>query len=308
MSLRKAQRGQSETIYFEDSVGNRFETVGEWWYSNAGNFGAPPVQYETRTFYQQTGHAVLGYTLQPRLIAISLGHPGDDLRRNYWALRAELLEFFAVNRGQLTLTLARADASKRSIHVRYDSGLEQAPQDADAEGQWSIRATLTLIAHNPIWFNPAVQTIAPAAGVDSHLVFPITFPIQFGTAGTAFDTGVMDYGGSWRTFPVITLTGPYTAARIENLATGAALRFQTSISEGETRIITLAEDSIAITNQDGDNAMNELHADSNLLDFYIPPAIEVIDGGTLQISAIFEGGSAGDSAMSLTYYERFYGV
>jgi hypothetical protein len=307
MSQRQIQRGQSETIYFEDSAGNRFETIGNWFYTNVGNFGAPPVQYETRTFYQQTGQAVLGYALQPRLIPISLGHPGDDLRRNYWALRAELLEFFAVNRGQLTMTLARADASKRSIHVRYDSGLEQAPEDPDAAAQWNIRAGLTLIAHNPIWFNPTATTIAPSAGVDSHLVFPITFPIQFGTAGTAFDTGIIDYGGSWRTYPTITLTGPYTTARIENLATGAVLRFQTSISEGETRHVTLAEDSIAVTNQDGDNAMNELHADSNLLDFYIPPAIEVIEGGTLQITAIFESGSV-DSAMSLTYYERFYGV
>jgi len=139
------------------------------------------------------------------------------------------------------------------------------------------------------------------------LIFPITFPITFGTSDEFFTTGNITYAGTWRTYPIITITGPYTRANIQQVTMGINIALSVAITAGETRIIDLTPGAQSITDGNGDNKFSDLGAGSDLVDFAIYPDPEVA-GGIQSITAQLVGGVAGVSGASISYYERYFGL
>lgn len=289
----------------------------ELWFSDPdvkllayGNLGAPPTEFITRRGYKQHGSTEVDFLLQSRTISVVLWHSPTCDRQTYWDNRNALHEFLRPNRnGPLTFTLRTPNGDLRSIVVRADPGLVFPPTE-QANNSWGIQENMDFLALNPLFFNGEQSLPTLATGDQEELVFPITFDddhIVFGLTGLFFSTGVFTYGGTWKAYPTITLTGPYTRAVIVNVATGIAIYMSVPISTGDQRIITLTPGSQSIVNGLGENKFSDLGAGSNLIDFAILPDPEAPDGEQeIQIQLI--DGETGVSDASLTYYEQFFAL
>lgn len=269
-------------------------------------FGAPPTDYQTRRGYKQHGATELDFTLGIRNVTLHLHRvPGCD-RQAYWDNRLALHQFLRPNRGgALTLTLRTQGDEYRSLVVRAEPGLDPAPL-MQGNNNWDIDEVLEFVAFDPIWFDPEEVLFSNSSTTDTDLVFPITFPIVFGLSGVFFSTGSFTYAGTWKSYPTITLTGPYTRATITNTATGISIIMNVAIAAGEQRIISLTPGDQSIVDALGNNKFSDLSPGSNLIDFNIRPDPEV-PGGIQSIDAGFVDGTS-DSAFELSFYTRYFAL
>lgn len=294
-----------ETLFF----------TGEYYLQNPtpAGLGLPPVDYQTRQGYRQQGSSVVAYTLKERPMQLAIVTTSNCNRDEFWRERSRILDYLRPNRGtnglgnELTLTVRRADNTKRSIKCRYNGGLEFGDSDT-GENNFNVNEVLRLQAFNPIWYDSAEVTNAPAASVDTDLIFPITFPIVFGSDGAIFITGDLAYEGTWRSYPTITIQGPYSTCRLENTATGTVITLLVSIGVTEQRIITLSEEGFSVADGIGVSKFNELGEGSNLVGFDIRPDSELEDGTTQQLKATLVNGVAGQSSVTFEYFTRYIGI
>lgn len=271
-----------------------------------GGFGASPTQFITRRGYRQNSQTEVDYLLNSRTISVELWHSAACDRQTYWDNRAAFHNFLRPNRnGPLTFTLRTPNGNLRSIVVRADPGLNFPPSGDN--NNWAIQETMDFIAFDPLFFNSEQSVIALTAAVQTQLVFPITFPISFGTSDVFLTTGAISYQGTWKSYPVITLTGPYTRAVIENSVTGVRIYMSVAIAAGEQRIINLTPGAQSIVDADGNNKFSDLGVGANLIDFAILPDPEAADG-VQEITIQLVQGVDGVSGASLSYYERFFAL
>lgn len=193
---------------------------------------------------------------------------------------------------------------KRSIVVRPDPGL-LLDVDASREANWYIDETIQFVAFNPVWFDPTTQIQSVAAAANQQLVFPITFPIVFGSSGFTFPVNIA-YAGSWYSYPVFTLTGPYSSAIITNTTTGVSFIMAVALPGGAQRIITTTPGNISILDASGNNAFSELGPGSNLVDMNIRPTPEAPNGVNAFTINMYAPGSG--SAAALSYNAQFLGI
>lgn len=290
--LHVLETGDGETFVIDDP----------WFFPVYGGYGAPPINYETRRGYRQHGVTEIDFFLQPRTITIEIYRVGVKDRAYYWQIRNELLDFLRPNRGPLTLTLVQAGGTQRSIIVRPDPGPPYAARPVN-ENNWDISEPLTFVAFDPAFFDPIAIEFDPVASEDENLVFPITFPILFGVSGTFFTTGNLNYAGTWKTYPIITLVGPYSTVEITNSLTGVVFGLNIPIAAGVRRIIQLQPGQQSVTDHNGANRFSELTAGSNLVDFAIVPTSEP---QALRCRMI--NGDANISAFRVSYNTRYIGV
>lgn len=270
-----------------------------------GNLGASPTEFITRRGYKQNGSTEVDFLLQSRTISVELWRSAACDRQTYWDNRAALHEFLRPNRnGPIIFTLRTPNGNLRSIVVRADPGLTfpAAPQN----NNWAIQEQMDFIAFDPLFRSTAQSTITLTSTTQTQLVFPITFPISFGTSGLFLVTGNITYLGTWASYPIITLTGPYTRAVLTNQQTGVVIYMSVAIAAGEQRIIDLTPGAQSITDASGNNKFSDLGAGSNLIDFAIQPA-PIVAGGIQQISIQLVDGT-GSAGASLAYYERFFAL
>lgn len=271
-----------------------------------GNLGASPTQFITRRGYRQNSVTEIDLLLQPRSISVELWHSPACDRQAYWDTRHDLHEFLRPNRnGPMIFTLRTPNGNIRSIIVRADPGLVFPPQAND--NGWNTREQFDFIAHDPTFFDSSQVVTALSSSAQTQLVFPITFPITFGTSDIFLTTGNLTYIGTWKSYPIITLTGPYTRANIQHVELGINISLSVAIGAGEQRIIDLTPGSQSITNGSGNNRFSDLGTGSDLVDFAIYPDPEVA-GGIQTISVQLVNGTAGVSAASIAYYTRYFGL
>lgn len=269
-----------------------------------GNFGAPPTNFVLRSGYKQDGATEIAYFLQQRDFEIDFWRQDACDRTTYWENRAALLEIFRPNRGgQLTFAVNREDGSRRALKVRAQPGPAFTSQRTN---NFNVRETLAFTAFDPVWFDPTQNALSVSSAVSNDLVFPITFPIQFGASGVLF-TQSITYTGTWKTFPTLKFTGPYTSVTVVNEATGYQIFMTVPIAAGETRTLDLTPGNQSLVNQDGNDAFGDLGPLSNLVNFAILPDPEVA-GGTQTIQATFYGGLGGSSAFEIDYYDKYIGI
>lgn len=296
-----------DVLYIETFDGNELYFGGEDIKLLAyGQFGAAPTSFITRRGYNQDGVTEIDYLLDPRTITVTLWHSATCDRQAYWDARHELHEFLRPNRnGPIRFVLRTPNGDLRSLVVRADPGLVLNPA-ATASPAWDIQEELDFIANDPLWEDAAATVLALSTATLTQLVFPITFPIIFGVSGTVLTTGTITYLGTWKSYPTITLTGPYTRATIRNLATNVSIMLSVAITAAQQRIITLTPGNQSIVDQNGVNRFSDLGLGSDLINFNLRPDPEVTDGEQ-EIEIQMIDGTA-DSAASLTYRSKYFAL
>lgn len=268
----------------------------------SGGYAMPPVDFATFRGYRQAGSSLLAAVPAPRQITANLWHSPVCSRDLYWQARNDLVDFFRPNvGGPITLVVRLPGGAMRAIDVRGDPGPIFPPYNP-TDDVWHIEESLQFIALDPIWydFQPTEFTLAPS--VQSALVFPITFPITFGFDGGVYDTGVIDYQGTYEGWTWIKLQGPYTWARIVNASTGAVIFMSVALSADDVRFLDLRNQPI-ILDLFGNSCFSELGVETNLVDFNPKPAPAAATRYTISLA-----NSTAQSGVYMAVYERWIGI
>ena len=75
---------------------------------------------------------------------------------------------------------------------------------------------------------------------DSGTSFPLSFPTGFGGSGST-NTISVDNTGNARSYPTLTIYGPITNPKVENLSTGEFIQFAVYLAQGEYLEINMRE-------------------------------------------------------------------
>ena len=283
--------------------------IGRWVISYSG-FGTPPIEYVTERGPFQHGETVRDYFLRPRVIQLLIRQGFCD-RVAWWGGRADLLNEIRPNR-QATptgvqpgeLQLVETDGTIRSLHVWIQDGPRFEARESGQWDEWAFQEVLRFIAYDPIAFDPTQVTAAFAVALAANLVFPITFPIQFGT-GILDETLDVAYPGTWLSFPIITIVGPIERPRIDNVTTGEKIELAANIAAGRKITIDLTEGNKTGVDDLGNNLLGQVTPDSDLGTFHLAPDPEAPLGvNTLRLRGT---NPAGTTAVSLAYFERYFG-
>ncbi len=116
----------------------------------------------------------------------------------------------------------------------------------------------------------------------------------------------INYLGTWRTYPTITIRGPVQNPRIDNLTTGEKIELEHFVDAARTVTITLTPETKTIEDDLGTNLLGRVTSDSDLATFHIAPEPEA-PNGVNQI--LFQGGSTSLATLfTLTYQTRYFGI
>lgn len=269
--------------------------------------GMPPIEYVTQRGPFQHGETLINYFLRPRIIQMLIRGQNTS-RNNYWASRAEILDYIRPNR-QLTsggistgrLRKHLSNGQVRDVDCLIQQGPNFNPRDIKHWDEWAWQEVLRFIAFNPITYDPTLQTFTVGQSA-TQLVFPITFPIQFGSIQS---TSNLTYTGTWLSYPTIVVTGPISSFVIYNNTIGEKLELAANLLAGESLTITLDYGSKTIVKSDGTNLIGLLSPTSNLGTFHIAPH-PVATNGVNSITTVIPG-AASTTSVTITYYHRYIG-
>jgi len=299
-----------EFTRYLDPQGNIYELhvpskVGRWLISQSG-WGTPGIEYITQRGPFQHGETVRDYFLQPRVIQMLIRQ--DYCSRDaYWTGRASILNAIrpnrqtvptAVNPGSLERVLP--DGSRRRLDVFIAEGPRFEPSQIGKWDEWAFQEVLRFIAHNPVIYDPDVQTVTFVSG--SELVFPITFPIIF---SSILDTGTAQYDGTWEEYPTIIITGPITGPAIENVTTGEVIALDYAVPAGRVVTISLNGDK-TVVDDTGVNLIGTVIPTSDLATFHLAPDPEAPLGANV-LNAYGSGTSVATS-IAVNFYNRYFGL
>lgn len=157
---------------------------------SAGGYGMPEVAYIEQKGPFQHGKTLLGYRLQPRTITLEF-RENSKSREEYYRKRAELLALFRVNKqpvaGDLNLGVLRKilppdlsfespdrrrKGAVRDIDVLLESGIQYEFNSGDDWDYNSNVISFGLIAPDPTFYDPEVNTEAVVLQATSELAFP----------------------------------------------------------------------------------------------------------------------------------------
>lgn len=285
---------------------------GRWILSQSG-WGTPPIDYITQRGPFQDGETVRDFFLRPRTIQFLLRQLFCD-RDAFWAGRAGLLDAIRPNRQTVdtatdpgTLRRVASDGSVRDINVFIAQGPRFEPRDTRRWDEWNFQEVLRFTAFDPVIFDPTrIDTVLGLAVAPLSLVFPITFPITFGS-GFVDDTVNVTYIGTWKSFPIIVVTGPLNDFEIVNNTTGEKIEVTFDIPLGDTLIIDLTYGVKTIVNGGGTNRIGTLTTDSDLATWHLAPAPEA-PGGVNSLTVTGTGALPGTTQVEVRAFTRYFGI
>lgn len=279
---------------------------------SAAGQGMPPIRYITQQGPNQHGETVIDYRLQPRFLQYVIAMEGDD-RYDYWDNRSSLLNALRPNRqavgqclpGVLRKVLPGSTThNKRDIKVFISQGPEFSARDTENYHEFSLDETIRFYAPDPTFYDPDQVCLEWSLTESDELVFPITFPIWFGTDIINSVLSVT-YTGSWMVYPSIQVVGPLQGIIIDNLTTNEQLSLGYNISLGETVTIDLAYGNKVAMNNFGIDLISTV--DGDLATFHIAES-PTAPGGVNQLQVRGVGALAGTTRVLISYYTRYIGI
>lgn len=268
------------------------------------DMGLPGIDWQTRKSYQQYGETAVAFNLRSRILRLEYLQK-DCSREELFEARKNLLDFLHPRRGgDLTYTFIRADGTKRAIMGRaigpgFSSG------EAEVWQEWDIEDPISIECFDPIWFDPTCITANVGdPATDDELVFPIVFPIYFGSNSFDYSFSIT-YEGTWFAFPFISITGPCSSFVLEHTTLGKQITFRQTIPAGQTLALNLLAQTLK-NDTTGVDWWAYLSSDSDVNQFILDHAPNV-SGGVNSFEFHLDGSNA-DSAVVLQYQNRYVGI
>ncbi len=273
-----------EWMRLTNDVGDVLELRGTLHMTEHDGLGLVRPRRHTRSGPQQHGQTLAAAYLESRVITIrtyaqTASEPGLQEQRD--------IEAFMLNNLNVSvhLDVMMPSGTVRRLDVLYLNGWT-APRTA--RDPYHVQADVVqLIADDPVLYETAlhVETFVLDAAPLGIFV-PMFIPLFIGP-GMILETRNITYPGTWRSFPVITITGPATFVRIDNLITGEFLHYPILINAGDFIEINTQDGFKTVENSVGTNMIENLDEDSDLATFHIAPHAEALDGiNQFRVSAL----------------------
>lgn len=295
-------------------------------YSFSG-WGMPGIEYITQQGPFEHGQTVLDYRLQPRTIQLIHRRLGN-CRNDYWSNRSLLINALRPNRqfantfnpGRLRKILS--DGSVRDLYVLIEQGPVFAPRSVDNWDEYSFQENLRFIAHNPIIFDPAIQSAVWTLDSLGNLIFyeAVNWENRMVFEGDDLNSGgiwfldssigeTLDitYIGTWLSYPTIYITGPLSNPQIYNNTTNEKIELDYDVSVGETVTINLEYGLKTVVNNSSINLIGTVTTDSDLATFHIAPDPEAVNGiNSLQVFG--DDAAIGETEVRIEWYTNYIGI
>lgn len=268
------------------------------------NLGASEATRITERGPMQDGDTDTDQVLEPRIIPITLqARITPTYSQRY--IRDLINGLFKGTNVPILLTLIFGDGTTYRIDTKSVGGIRM-PLNITSTNY--IRAGINLRAGNPTFYNPNASIFNFGLSGAGETLVPTTVPTFVG--GSALDqTTPIDYIGTYRAYPIITLTGPLTNPKIENTTMGTKIDFTGfTIANGDYYTIDLrfGRKIVYKNGNTADNRINEVSLDSNLSTFCIEASPVAPSGvNTIHVTA---SGITGVSAIIMNYNDRFDGI
>lgn len=265
-------------------------------------FGMPPFHRLEERGPQQDGVTDRGFRLDPRIIGLKIASFPDDLV-DYYALRDVLLRIFRPRTQALILRRTVAGMVRQCDCHLVDGG-RFSSANAKALSQDEV---FQLKAGDPTLYDPVGEAITfSLGGGGDQFTVPTPVPTGIG-ASTINQLIAIEYGGSWRTYPKIRITGPITDCVITNTSSGDKLDFTgITIAAGDYYDLDLAYDAKTVVNASSVNKIADLTDDSNQATFCILDD-SIVEDGTNSIRVTGSGINAA-TKVDLSFYTRYIGM
>lgn len=273
--------------------------------------GMSPIEYLTQRGPFQHGDSVLDYRLRPRIVTLIHRRNMCD-REDYWEKRAEILNYLRPNRqaigsfntGILRKQLPNGDI--RDLNVLITEGLNFDSVD-DHWDQFSFEQAIRFTAWDPLYYGATNHTLTFVPESNDDLVFPITFPIEFGS-GFIDEVFNITYEGTFASFPAIVITGPASGPTFYNTTTGESLGLNYDIPAGVIVTINLQEGRKTVEDNLGNNLIGTVSlTDGDIATFHLEPDPGA-PGGVNAMRLTVAGTIPGQTSVAFTYQDRYIGV
>ena len=287
-----------------------FNTATDRFLFPVGNLGMAQMEYLTQRGPFQHGVTPLDYFLQPRVVQL-LHRRNACGRQRYFDVRADILNILRPNRQSVNsfdtgvLRKIFPDGSVRDLSVLVQEGPTFAPSQSDAWDEWSIQDVIRFIAFDPVFFDPTADEFTFTLSSLNELVFPITFPIEFGSSNID-DTETFTYSGTWLSYPEITIVGPLNVPQIWNSVTGEKIVLDYNIPSGRTVTVTLGYGNKTVVDDLGTNLIGTVTTDSDLATFHVAVAPEAPLGvNTFRVQG--SDAEADATSVTISFNRRYIG-
>lgn len=268
--------------------------------------GIAPVNRQSERAPFQDGVTDTGFTLDSRTLGIGWIVKGqtkplvdgyvDDLARIVRPLESTPVQW----------RVTRSDSAVRQIDT-YLIGEMDFPMTLQDRVGASQKVGGRFYAPDPIWYDPSLNNLvfSNAKGAQGFQV-PLGVPFLMTTGDTINAVETVPYVGSYRTYPIIYITGPAEDVVITNESTGDVLDFTgTTIAAGVTYIVNLRTRPKTIVDSNGVNRIGTLvETTSNLATWHLKPASGTFDGNNdIRIEVADEATIA--TQVRIEYYDRY---
>lgn len=265
--------------------------------------GHAPVHRLRTRGPQQHGSTDRGFLLDPRLFRLMFDVPGDD-SGDVYDRRTSLIRILGAQEDPVKLRFILDNGDQRIIEADL---VDDLAYPTAARRGYLERAVVSMSAADPSFYDPAWVTVTFGLSQEGAWEIPWVIPWPIGE-GEIGQTAVIAYTGNWISFPVITVTGPVTDLRIENLTTGDVLDFTGStIATGEVWTIDTRYGAKTVVDTLGVSQISALTDEDDLATFHLAAAI---DGSGSRDNEIGVTGSGVTSAtlIELVYFLRYKGI
>jgi hypothetical protein len=300
-----------ETYRFLDRNGVAYDITEAYGFRLHGvdGLGMPEVELQVERHAQLDGEVFLDGRLRKRVITITFDLVKDS-ENELWTERRRLLEFLKDLAEGFKLECTEPRGFVYQLDLRY-AGMYSAPRTREMIHRQQ-RAVIQAVAHNPLWYNPVRQlwafVVGGGVGTWGWESDGLGFPAGWGASVAPGTPQSKDYGGTWKDYPVIELSGPMTDIVITNYTTGEELEFLPgyTLDEGDTIEINLTPTFKTVEHSTDGNIIDQLTEESDIGSWHIAAHPEA-PGGINSIAVAFTAGNH-NSKVYIRYYERYIGI
>lgn len=263
------------TFTLSNNYGDSEALSGPIYVSQIDGIGLVSPRRHVERGPQQHGQTLNISLLSPRTITMRLGYYASTGDASLGGIRERLHWIFNMVNEPAFLDCARPDGIVRRFDCYYRDGLTGKRAATDPYGhQYEV---LQLVCDNPLpyeWplrlleFVPAVGYYYSGAG----LQVPLEVPLLLGP-GAIGETKVLQYQGSWESYPVIRFVGPMQDPYLKNETTGELIAFEpgTTISVGDWWEVDCRYGYKYVVDSVGTVRTQYLTEDTDLATFHIAP-------------------------------------
>ena len=256
--------------------------------------GSMPIEFRTRQGYKQHGVVVDDWKLGARTITFVGDLFGRD-RRQFWAKRQALIHALTPEAGAVTFRTVLPNGAQRDIDGWVDASMALVePEDGRI-----TEATFGLMCPDPTFYDPVESVYDLMAHSVNTFVLPFAFPDDMWFGGLTILSDTCNNAGTWRAYPIITITGPYERIVFHNLTTGIEFTLGVAVPAGDIVTVDMTPGQQRII-RNGANAYGDLES-GNLVDWLLAPGQNVL-------SVSGAGIVAGQTAVRITFHARYLAI